>query len=348
MMATRLNSNQPLWKNDKNRHSSVSSHVSKSDGDLKSQRVKRTKPEWQNRPRSMTSETNVFDNLSTSTGFVEMDMHNAVTTYLPRTNTPLDFNAVYETSNDVKRIRRLSSGRNRSVTPSRGRQVASFMGSVDLSMDGRQKNHFIETQKVYDVDREHKMRQRELVSKYSTSRSRYIQEQLREQREAARQRVKKENQILSQLKKMRREFQLEKEWRVRCQYVTTRVLEHERMDRELYGLPLNVQADFFPKKRKPKRLVTINKNIPKETSRYQNKSVQTVPNLYGINYPTIEPRLKPPSFSWKNKRKMGNLLLHAFVNQKILLLTQSFKVLIIVERQLSRYQVTKICCRMKI
>lgn len=348
MMATRLNSNQPLWKNDKNRHSSVSSHVSKSDGDLKSQRVKRTKPEWQNRPRSMTSETNVFDNSSASTGFVEMDMHNAMTTYLPRTNTPLDFNAVYETSNDVKRIRRLSSGRNRSVTPSRGRQVASFMGSVDLSMDGRQKNHFIETQKVYDVDREHKMRQRELVSKYSTSRSRYIQEQLREQREAARQRVKKENQILSQLKKMRREFQLEKEWRVRCQYVTTRVLEHERMDRELYGLPLNVQADFFPKKRKPKRLVTINKNIPKETSRYQNKSVQTVPNFYGINYPTIEPRLKPPSFSWKNKRKMGNFLLHAFVNQNILLLTQSFKVLIIVERQLSRYQVTKICCRMKI
>lgn len=319
-MASKLTYNQPVRKNDKNRHSSVSSHVSKSDGDLKSKRVKRTKPEWQNRPRSLTSETNVFHNLSTSTGFVELDMHNAMRTHFPRTNTPVDFNAVYETSNDVKRIRRLNSGRNRSVTPSRGRQVASFMGSVDLSMDGRQKKHFIDAQKVYDVDRVQKVRQREL-SKYSTSRSRYIQEQRREQREAEKERIEKENQILSQLKKMRREFQREKEWRVRCQYVTTRVLEHERMDRELYGLPLNVQADFFPKKRKPRRLVTINQSIPKETPRYQNKSVQTVPNIYGINYPTFEPRFKPPAFSWKNKRKTGKLLLHIFVNQKILSLT---------------------------
>lgn len=318
-METKLTYNQPFWKNDKNRHTSVSSHVSKSDGDLKSKSVKRTKPKWQNRPRSMTSETNVFDNLSTSTEIVESDVQRTMhmRTHFPRTNTPLDFNAVYETSNDVKKIRRLNSGRNRSVTPSRGRQVASLMGSVDLSMDGRQKKHFIEAQKVYDVDRVQKMRQRELVSKYSTSRTRYTQEQLREQREAERQRVEKENQILSQLKQMRREFQREKEWRVRCQYVTTRVLEHERMDRELYGLPLNVQADFFPKKRKPKRIVTINQHIPKETSRYQNKSVQTVPNIYGINYPTVEPWFKPPAFSWKNKRKTGKLLSHLLVNQSI-------------------------------
>lgn len=318
-METKLTYNQPFWKNDKNRHISVSSHVSKSDGDLKSKSVKRTKPKWQNRPRSMTSETNVFDNLSTSTEIVESGVQRAMhmRTHFPRTNTPLDFNAVYETSNDVKKIRRLNSGRNRSVTPSRRRQVASLMGSVDLSMDGRQKKHFIEAQKVYDVDRVQKMRQRELVSKYSTSRTRYTKEQLREQREAERQRVEKENQILSQLKKMRREFQREKEWRVRCQYVTTRVLEHERMDRELYGLPLNVQADFFPKKRKAKRIVTINQHIPKETSRYQNKSVQTVPNIYGINYPTVEPWFKPPAFSWKNKRKTGKLLSHLLVNQSI-------------------------------
>lgn len=31
------------------------------------------------------------------------------------------------------------------------------MGSVDLLMDGRQKNYFIEIQKVYDVDGEYKM-----------------------------------------------------------------------------------------------------------------------------------------------------------------------------------------------
>lgn len=277
--------------------------VSKSEGDLKSKRAKGSIPKWQNRPWSVTSQQNVLDFLSVSTE--NRDLETTMHRHYPRTNTPLDFYSVYDISDEVKRVRRLSSGNSRSVTPSRGRQSVYSRGSVDFSVGGRQEAYYNETLKTYDVTRGQEKRQSEFMHKYVTYRSRLAREKLNQERDADKRRIEKENQILKELKKKRTEFQREKDWRVRTQYVTTKVLEHERIDRESYGLPLNVQADFYLKKRRPKKLVPIKQVLNNETSRYQNISEKLVKNMYGKSYPTIEPGIKPPAFGWKNKRKNG-------------------------------------------
>ncbi|XP_061184911.1 uncharacterized protein LOC133192921 [Saccostrea echinata] len=276
-----------------------SSSISKSDGDLHT-KAKQNIPDWQKRrPLTLTLDKNVFDELPISE---ESLSDITMCSYQPRTNTPLDFYSVYESESEVKKARRITSGHQRSVTPLRSGSALSRRKDVDLSLGGRQETYYNQMKRVYDVDNIRKKRQNEFSHMYVSFRTSYAQEKLKQQREAERIRIDNENKILKELKRKRTEFQREKEWRVRSQYVTWKLLEHERMDRELYGLPLNVQADFYLKTRKPRKIKPMKDVVRKETPFYQKASERHIKRMFGttVTYPTIDPKLKPPAFGRKN------------------------------------------------
>lgn len=292
-MTDKVSFDSPYGRYDKKPYRHVNSLSSKSEP-----KAKRDVPEWQKRLLTSKSDKNTYEELSLSTNedISDITMH----LNYPRTNTPLDFYPVYDTSGEIKKARRITSGHGRSVTPSRTGSALSVRGDLDLSLKGRQETYYNEVKKVYDVDKGRKMRQKEFFQRYTSFRSNYDNETLREQRQAERLRIDRENQILKDLKRKRTEFQREKEWRVRCQYVTWKQLEHERMDRESHGLPLNVQADFYLKKRKPMKTMSIKHVVRNETPRYQTASKRHIREMFGTTYPTIDPKLKPPAFGRNN------------------------------------------------
>ncbi|XP_062587389.1 uncharacterized protein LOC134249041 [Saccostrea cucullata] len=295
-MTTKISKPNSRWQQG---NSQWSSSISKSDGDLH-KTAKRNVPDWQKRrPLTQTLDKNSYQELPiTDESLSDITM----CSYQPRTNTPLDFYSVYESESEVKKARRIASGHHRSVTPSRSGSALSRRKDVDLSTGGRQETYYNQMKKVYDVDNIRKRRQNEFSQTYVSFRTSYTQEKLKQQREIERNRIDNENKILKDLKRKRTEFQREKEWRVRSQYVTWKLLEHERMDRELYGLPLNVQADFYLKTRKPRKSKPMKDIVRNETPSYRRASEGHIKRMFGSNvtYPTIDPKLKPPAFGRKN------------------------------------------------
>jgi hypothetical protein len=266
-------------------------------------KAKRDVPEWQKRLLTSNSDKNIYEELSFSTNEDMSDT--AVHLNYPRTNTPLDFHPIYDTSGEIKKARRITSGQNRAVTPSRTGRSLSLRGDLDLSLKGRQEAYYNEARNVYDVDKGRKMRQNEFLHRYTSFRSNFDHERLREQRLAEKSRIDRENRILKDLRRKRTEFQRDKEWRIRSQYVTWRLLEHEKWDRESYGLPREVQADFYLKKRKPTKATPVKHVVRCETPRYKTASERHIREMFQTTYPTIDPKLKPPAFGRKNNIERG-------------------------------------------
>ena len=182
-------------------------------------------------------------------------------------------------------------------------QSLSLMTKPGYITSKRLEGSYKRVQSLYDSEKAKADRESAFLEKYTTRRAEIARERIKQQHKRDWKRLKDRERIHEELLLLRIEFEMCKADRVRTQYVTSKLLEHEKNDRDTFEQKISGEINT----QKPK----LRKKIPKlsldEEKIKESGKLNHCQYMFNINYPSCYTRITPPIFLTDADDKRGKM-----------------------------------------